>query len=113
MSTISSHVLNISTGKPAVGIVIKLEKKGGNGWELLGQEQANSDGRVKDLYSDKSLVTTGEYRISFATKDYFKESGEKCFYPQVEIFFEIESNDEHYHVPLLISGHGFSTYRGS
>jgi len=53
------------------------------------------------------------YKVIFKTKEYFEGTGRKCFYPWVEITFEVSNPDEHYHIPLLISPYSFTTYRGS
>jgi len=113
MSSISSHVLDIAQGQPARGINLLLEKKESTGWKTLGHNDTNEDGRVTQLYPEDTNITKGIYRLTFATKSYFAKQNLKCFYPQVEITFELQSDSEHYHVPLLICGYGYSTYRGS
>lgn len=72
----------------------------------------NSDGRVGNLIAEQDF-TPGVYKLYFDTKPYFQARGEQTFYPYIEVPFEIFRPEEHYHVPILISAYGFSTYRGS
>lgn len=111
MSTLSTHVLDTSTGRPAEGLAIVLEQQTGAEWRELAKGLTNADGRVKDFLG--SGVSPGIYRLSFDTAAYFRVQRTKGFYPQVQITFELAAADEHYHVPLLLSPFGFSTYRGS
>lgn len=121
MSTLSTHVLDTSTGKPANGIGVVLHGLDaavlpGNAtdsdWSTIGEATTNSDGRVGETLAPSTL-TPGSYCLTFQTATYFKASDNKCFYPYVRIIFEITEADSHYHVPLLISPFGYSTYRGS
>jgi 5-hydroxyisourate hydrolase len=113
MSGITTHVLDTAKGKPGVGINIVLEKKISSGYERIGGGRTNNDGRLPGLLDENYNLEKGIYRISFDTESYYKEQGQKCFYPEASIVFEIENPSEHFHVPLLISGYGYSTYRGS
>lgn len=114
MSTLSTHVLDVSVGKPAANLSIVLLKDAGQAqWRELARGVTNSDGRVKDFLPAGTKLEPGVYRLTFDTAAYFKASGTKGFYPYVEITFELQAPDEHYHVPLLLSPYGFSTYRGS
>ncbi len=72
----------------------------------------NNDGRIGNLLTGEQF-TPSIYKLHFDTKTYFTAIGEKTFYPYIEIVFEIEKPEEHYHVPILLNGYGFSTYRGS
>jgi 5-hydroxyisourate hydrolase len=112
MSKITTHVLNTSEGSPASGMKINLYFMGKDIWELAGSSISDKDGRISDLLPDDKTTEPGVYRMVFDTGDYFKELGVYCFYPVVEIFFEV-SGKEHYHIPLLISPFGYTTYRGS
>ena len=111
-SPITTHVLDTATGKPAVGLSIALSRREGQGWTTLAEGKTNADGRITDLLAPGSL-SPGEYRMEFATGDYLAASGRAGFYPRVTVDFTIERTDEHYHVPLLLSPFGYSTYRGS
>jgi 5-hydroxyisourate hydrolase len=82
------------------------------GFDTIGRGQTNSDGRVSNLLSDEAFHE-GVYAIFFDTRVYFESTGRQSFYPEVTIVFEVKAKDEHYHVPLLLSPYGYSTYRGS
>lgn len=113
MSQITSHVLDTSRGKPAAGIMITLYQQKAGEWVLLGQGETNQDGRVPDLSEAKEALAAGSYRVHFALADYFAALDQRAFYPYVDVVFEISSAGEHYHIPLLLSAFGYSTYRGS
>ena len=107
---ITSHILNISTGKPAEGVEAILYFKENNSWTEMNRSETNNDGRIKEWLSKEPAA--GIYKIRFETKEYFDRNSIRTFYPYIEIVFEIQSN-EHYHIPLLLSPFGYSTYRGS
>ncbi len=112
-SPITTHVLDTSRGRPAAGIGAKLERlAGADTWQAIGEGNTNSDGRITSLMPPGSLAA-GRYRIVFAVAEYFQSIGMSSFYPQITIEFQIDSPQEHYHVPLLLSPFGYSTYRGS
>jgi 5-hydroxyisourate hydrolase len=112
MGQITTHILDTTKGRPALGIVIILYQGGNDEWKEVTRGVTNSDGRIPDLLSDATVLRQGIYKIRFETKDYFDKEQVKTFYPYVEIAFEINSG-EHYHVPLLLNPFGYSTYRGS
>lgn len=112
-SPITSHVLDVSLGKPAEGIRIILEKQSGPEWSRLGEGSTNLDGRVENLLPEDHPLEVGVYRLNFETQAYFSKTGQQGFYPEVWIYFEVQHTAEHYHVPLLLSPFGYSTYRGS
>lgn len=113
MNTISTHVLDTSIGRPAAGVPVALELLDGQGrWRTLGSGATDPDGRARNLGSEHGLGP-GRYRLRFESGGYFREKGAPTFYPFVEVTFVIESTSGHYHVPLLISPFGYSTYRGS
>ena len=113
MSGITCHVLDTSIGKPAPGIQVRLERRsGGQGWQALGQALTNADGRVLGFEPTEQL-SSGEYRVCFDTATYFMRQGQPIFYPRVEVTFQVAAAGEHYHIPLLLSPYGYSTYRGS
>lgn len=114
MSPITTHVLDLSRGRPAVGITVILERaQGAADWRELARGATDADGRLRDLLPDKSLLAAGTYRLRFATASYFAGIGLRSFYPEVLIVFQVDEASEHYHVPLLLSPYGYSTYRGS
>jgi 5-hydroxyisourate hydrolase len=112
MSDITTHVLDISRGRPAAGVPVTLETQRGDSWELLGKGITNADGRIANLLGDAQLAA-GVYRLTFDTAAYFADNDTQAFYPQVSVVFKIEDSNQHYHVPLLLSPFGYSTYRGS
>jgi hydroxyisourate hydrolase len=112
MSQITTHVLDTSTGKPANNINLSLEKYENNSWRMISSGITNEDGRVRDLLKDNEILELGKYRIIFETEKYFSDKNIKTFYPNVSIEFYIYDNT-HYHIPLLLSPFGYSTYRGS
>ncbi|XP_066954478.1 5-hydroxyisourate hydrolase [Macrobrachium rosenbergii] len=109
---ITCHVLDTATGKPASSMKLSLHKQTDAGWEELVSKVTNGDGRAGQFLSQEAF-TKGIYKMHFDTADYFKQQNTKGFYPYVEIVFEIEQPAEHYHIPLLLSPYGYSTYRGS
>lgn len=113
MSPITSHALDLALGRPARGLPLHLEHMGEDGvWRTLAQAVTNDDGRAPNLLPPGSLER-GTYRLTFDTRSYLEASGQPVFYPRVEITFSIDQPSEHYHIPLLLSPFGYSTYRGS
>ena len=114
MSAITTHILDISTGKPASDVMISLEWKDPSlGWQKIGDGLTNIDGRNSTLVPANVQFTPGHYRLVFETGAYFAARGTDCFYPQVTVAFTVRDPSQHYHVPLLLSPFGYSTYRGS
>ena len=110
-SPITTHVLDTARGKPAVGIPVSLHIQSDGIWKELAGGITNQDGRITDLLRESTLKP-GRYRLTFETGKYLAQSG-KPFFPEVEIVFEVHDPAQHYHVPLLLSPYGYSTYRGS
>jgi 5-hydroxyisourate hydrolase len=113
MSAITTHVLDTARGQPAAGVPVTLEVEAAGGWILLGKGTTSADGRISDLMPDETSIEAGVYRLIFDTSTYFAGNNVPAFYPQVTVVFKIENTDQHYHVPLLLSPFGYSTYRGS
>jgi 5-hydroxyisourate hydrolase len=113
MSAITTHILDISRGRPAQGVAIILEASADAGWRVLGKGETDADGRLKDLLPEDFNLAAGVYRLTFHTSDYFAAQGVESFYPEVTISFIVSDGAAHYHVPLLVSPFGYSTYRGS
>lgn len=107
MSPITTHVLDTARGRPAPGVPVTLEFKSEGQWTTIGSGATGGDGRLGDLVAAGVKLRPGEYRISFATAAY------STFYPRIEVTFAIDNASEHYHIPLLLSPFGYSTYRGS
>jgi 5-hydroxyisourate hydrolase len=113
MSGISTHVLDLTRGKPADGVEVCLSRENGSEWAEVSSRRTDPDGRVKDMLPENAVPQPGKYRLRFETAEYFRAQGMEALHPFVEIAFEIRNADEHYHVPLLITPHGYSTYRGN
>lgn len=112
MSSITTHVLDTAQGKPAIGIPISLHVRVGDAWQQVGRGVTNRDGRISDFLPDGELKL-GRYRLTFDTSAYLSRAASPVFFPEVSIVFEIRDAAQHYHVPLLLSPYGYSTYRGS
>ncbi|HPF91456.1 MAG TPA: hydroxyisourate hydrolase [Flavobacteriales bacterium] len=113
MSTISTHILDTARGMPARGVRVTLQRSTAeHRWEDLAMGSTNADGRIPDFVPKDVTLTEGIYRMRFDVSAYFSEHKTRSFYPYIEVVFEL-GNDGHYHVPLLLSPWGFSTYRGS
>ena len=112
MSAITTHVLDTSRGCPASGLKVDLHVRSGTEWELIGTGVTDSNGRCGTLMGDAKL-RPGGYRLLFDAGSYFKQQQTETFYSEIPIVFEIARAEAHYHVPLLISPFGYSTYRGS
>jgi 5-hydroxyisourate hydrolase len=92
-------------------VSVVLECAVDSGWQPVGRGTTDADGRVRDLL--RSPPEVGRYRLTFDTDSYFRAVGEAGFYPEVSVTFVVGHGEEHYHVPLLLSPFGYSTYRGS
>ena len=112
MSTITTHVLDVARGRPARDVAVVLERVGASQSTLLARATTDADGRVKAFTPTPSL-TAGSYRLTFEVGAYFAAAGIEAFYPRVVVEFDVRDASQHYHVPLLLSPFGYSTYRGS
>ncbi|MDR6554607.1 hydroxyisourate hydrolase [Paenibacillus qinlingensis] len=114
---ITSHVLDVSSGRPAVGVRIDLFRLDGNAADLVHSGVTNTDGRLPEPMLSGDDFTIGTYELLFHVGDYFREKGEElpepAFLDQVPIRFGVANHTSHYHVPLLIAPWGYNTYRGS
>ena len=91
-----------------------LEQSGDDGaWIAVGRGETAADGRLRTLVPESRELPSGTYRLVFDTARYFEMRGTSAFYPFIVVVFEVRSTDSHYHVPLLLSPFGYSTYRGS
>ena len=113
---LTTHVLDTAKGQPAAGIKIFLYRVSGNSHRKIAEAVTNADGRTDAPILPADKFKLGTYELIFFAGDYLRETGqaaeEPLFLDQVPIRFGM-SEDTHYHVPLLISPHGMSTYRGS
>jgi 5-hydroxyisourate hydrolase len=113
MSTISTHILDTSQGRPADGVNVILELQNPDeSWTTLSEAWTDDDGRVKPFFLVETHLDAGIYRLVFDVEGYYARLDRENFYPQITIVFRISDTQQHYHVPLLISPFGFSTYRG-
>ncbi|WP_336777656.1 hydroxyisourate hydrolase [Pantoea sp. USHLN256] len=110
---LSVHVLNLQTGSPTSGIEVELDQKQNNNWVKLATGKTDSNGRISALFPEDKTASAGSYRVVFKTGDYYKMSNQKTFFPEIPVEFNMENNGEHYHIPLLLSPFGYSTYRGN
>ncbi len=114
MSKITTHVLDIAQGRPAQGVPVVLELQiAPSAWKVIGENKTDSDGRSRNLLAPDYPLQAGNYRIRFDTNAYFASQSVKGFYPEVTVIFTVRDTTQHYHVPLLLSPFGYSTYRGS
>jgi 5-hydroxyisourate hydrolase len=114
MSAITTHVLDTSIGRPATGVGVVLEARAdGSQWKVLGKGKTDADGRSRDLLPEGATPTAGTYRLTFDVAAYFRARKVASFYTEVAVVFTVRDPAQHYHVPLLLSPYGYTTYRGS
>jgi 5-hydroxyisourate hydrolase len=106
---ISTHILDTSLGAPAAHVLVRLEKIQGTTWQKISEGKSNGDGRL----SFECEKVAGTYRLTFEIEEYFKGSKKEFFFLQAPVIFKIDDITRKYHVPLLLSPFGYSTYRGS
>ncbi len=112
MSGISTHILDTAKGEPARGVRVLLERRSLEGaWIEVSRGVTDRSGRVAELLGNGEGLQAASYRLTFATSEYFH--GQECFYPEVTVQFDVADAAAHYHVPLLLSPYGYTTYRGS
>ena len=112
MSKITTHILDTSLGLPAQDVAVVLYSQHDDYWDVVAANNTNKEGRITGFVDDNGKLPPGIYKLKFETKDYFDRLNTSSFFPFVEIVFVV-SKGEHYHVPLLLSPFGYSTYRGS
>jgi 5-hydroxyisourate hydrolase len=112
MTGISTHILDTSKGLPASGVRVTAEfiSRSGN-FVAAGQGITDNNGRIAQLLTGSAILEAGVYRLTFYVGDYFK--GQDHFYPEVTVSFLVRDPSTHYHVPLLLSPYGYTTYRGT
>lgn len=120
-SPVTTHVLDLATGRPREGIRIflRVKEKEGEGWREIGSGVTDADGRVENLLPADARAEPGTYSLSFSaspsspSKNSSSSSSLSPFFPEITITFQVTDPAAHYHVPLLLSPYGYSTYRGS
>ena len=110
---LSVHVLNLQDGLPSPGVKVLLEKQNGKTWTQLNTGTTNEKGRITALFPEGKALEKGNYRVTFKTGDWFAEHKMETFFPEVPVIFSVDGTGPHYHIPLLLSPYGFSTYRGN
>jgi 5-hydroxyisourate hydrolase len=114
MKRISTHILDLVHGKPATAVAVRLEKQNSAGdWQLLTSAHTDPDGRCPQLLPEGHDLSAGIYRLIFDTGGYFARQKSDALYPSVEVRFTVREGESHFHIPLLLSPNGYSTYRGS
>jgi 5-hydroxyisourate hydrolase len=108
MSGISTHVLDLALGKPAFNVPVKLERFEFSGWVELASRMTTIDGRADEILPPNDVLPA-KYRLIFDAAAYRSDS----FYPEVIVSFSVTPGSANYHLPLLLSPHGYTTYRGS
>lgn len=114
MIGISTHILDITQGQPAREVPVRLERRDASGtWRLLGAARTDQGGRCAQLLPENEALTPGLYRLGFETATYFAARKLDGLYPLIEITFNVREGEERFHIPLLLSPNGYTTYRGS
>ena len=113
MSAITTHVLDTARGCPAAGVQVWLHVREGATWRNVGEGTTDKDGRLRTLLPDHEPLPPGDYQLVFETGAYFRRVAASHFLPRVVVEFTVASGEQHYHVPLLLSPFGYTTYRGS
>jgi 5-hydroxyisourate hydrolase len=112
--SVTTHVLDLRAGSPATGVRVALDVHDGDGgWQRLGKGRTDLDGRLSGLLPADRRLAAGAHRLVFDTGAWFADQGVEAFYPEVSVVFEVADPTQHFHVPLLLSPFGYSTYRGS
>ena len=115
MSGLTTHILDQASGRPAVGVLVRVSRRDGEGLSLLAEFRTDDDGRARLIAGED--IAVGGYRLAFSIGDHFKATGaavtDPPFLDVVVIDFAVSSVEQHWHVPLLVSPYGYSTYRGS
>lgn len=109
--SVSTHVLDTSRGRPAKGVPVTLSHRGTDRrWTVVGRGVTDTEGRIRELA--EGGIAFGEYRLDFDTAQYFQEQGTTEFYPEISVVFAVSDSREHFHIPLLLSPFGYTTYKG-
>lgn len=113
MSRITTYILDSSTGKAAAGVAARLERRTHTaGWQAIAEAMTDADGRINELLKPQEAFLPGHYRLVFDVGPYFLLQGTEAFFPQISIVFTVKDTTQFYHVPLILSPFGYSTYRG-
>jgi 5-hydroxyisourate hydrolase len=111
---ISTHVLDLVRGQPASDVPVRLERQEHSGsWRSLASLHTDHDGRCGQLLPETEELSKGLYRLVFDTAGYYAAQKTESFYPVIEITFRVRNGESQFHIPLLLSPNGYTTYRGS
>jgi 5-hydroxyisourate hydrolase len=110
---ISTHILDTALGRPAAGVPITLAFMSNGTWSPLNDAVTDADGRCRHLLPPTETLRPGTYRVHFETACYYRQNQMEGLYPYVEIVFAVSDAGQHYHIPLLLTANGYTTYRGS
>lgn len=114
MKGISTHVLDTARGMPARDLGVQLERNENSGqWRMLSSARTGHDGRCSQLLPEGEAFSPGIYRLAFDTGTYYSTQGLRSLYPIVQVTFSVPDGESHFHIPLLLSPYGYTTYRGS
>lgn len=110
---ISTHILDTAAGRPAANVPVTLARRVSSAWVSINSGITDADGRCKGLLPLDQMLEVGIYRVEFSTSIYYEAQQQQGLYPYVDIIFEVRDSDQHYHIPLLLTANGYTTYRGS
>ena len=110
---LSVHVLNLENGLPAANVSVTLAVQQKDKWVEINQAKTDHNGRITALAPTQQKLVTGIYKVTFKTGEWFQQNQQSSFFPEVPVIFEVDGTVPHYHIPLLLSPYGYSTYRGN
>jgi 5-hydroxyisourate hydrolase len=114
MKRVSTHILDLASGKPASDVPVQLKRQeASGGWHGLASARTDREGRCGQLVPETEELSEGLYRLAFDTASYYAAQKTETLYPVIEITFRVRKSESHYHIPLLLSPNGYTTYRGS
>jgi 5-hydroxyisourate hydrolase len=114
MKRISTHILDMVQGKPAPDVLVRLEKRDQpENWRPVTSTRTDYDGRCAQLLPEGEDLSGGVYRLIFDVGSYYAAQNIDTLYPVVEVTFRVRAGESNFHVPLLLSPNGYTTYRGS
>jgi len=108
---ITTHILDTGRGEAATGVTVILEMRQASEWIPIGRGATDEKGRVTTLTEGRPMAA-GTYRLTFDIGSYHRDQGLSPFFPEAKVTFSVRDTDQHYHVPLVISAFGYSTYKG-
>jgi 5-hydroxyisourate hydrolase len=114
MNRISTHVLDLARGKPAQNVIVWLERRADSGeWDSIAASHTDADGRCAQLLPEETVLAAGVYRLNFDTAAYQLSQNTQTLYPRIEVIFQVREGETQFHLPVLLSPNGYTTYRGT